>query len=555
MKTSKLPGEQTPPSGLSRREFMRNTGLLACSAAATTMAPLARAEEHQHQPAAGVAAVPFKFGAEPHRVRKNFHDLTDDEVKQLCAAISYMRHGSRSKPLSMDNPLQWDRFAVMHEQHCTEAGYDQVHWSWFFLPWHRGYLFFLERILANILTTIYGVDGSKFALPYWDWTAQKGIPNTADRESRGLASPFFGYDLTRESMVEDDGLVLNGKSFDNQALWEGNRTPTIARPEMNPQYEKSAASRDHIAETVSYMSVEYIKLMLRLPFADFAGAEKIDAANGQGVLEQNPHNNGHDWVGSRYGRNRNMGTLRYAALDPIFFLHHANIDRIWSLYRLPQPDPDTSPWGAQIYTFLDVDGSPVTVSVKDIVKSMTTFEYSAGSASPPPQLVEAASKPAPAPAEQSEVIVSSPATLTAGPLVLESERKPAAHSLLIEGMNVGKGGISLLEITTGPIPFTGKFLIRVFINAPDANARTSTRDPHYLGRIAGLDSEARRGETDSEITHTFQIILGESSGPFYKMARADESYKLTLVPAGMPPEANFKIQIKRIRLRVLRDAK
>jgi len=58
------------------------------------------------------------------------------------------------------------------------------------------------------------------------------------------------------------------------------------------------------------------------------------------VLEQYPHNNGHDWVGSRQGKNRDMGTLRYAALDPIFFMHHGNIDRIWSLYKLTQPDPE-----------------------------------------------------------------------------------------------------------------------------------------------------------------------------------------------------------------------
>ena len=91
--------------------------------------------------------------------------------------------------------------------------------------------------------------------------------------------------------------------------------------------------------------------MLLLEFEDFAGTavpanSKIAAPDGMGILEHYPHNNGHDWVGSRFGKNRDMGSLRYAALDPIFFMHHANIDRLWSLYKRTQPDPD-KPWGTR----------------------------------------------------------------------------------------------------------------------------------------------------------------------------------------------------------------
>jgi hypothetical protein len=79
---------------------------------------------------------------------------------------------------------------------------------------HRAYLWFLERQLANIATTVFGQDGSNFALPYWDWIAHKDIPNTSERVAKEIPCPFFGYDLSKEDMVNSDGL-----DFDNQALW------------------------------------------------------------------------------------------------------------------------------------------------------------------------------------------------------------------------------------------------------------------------------------------------------------------------------------------------
>src|SRR5262249_31040530 len=156
-----------------------------------TLLPAARADHpaaHGQEP-----PQPFDFKNEPPRQRKSFADLTDDEVRLLCLAVGHMRNGSKETPLPLGSPLQWDQFAVAHAQHCTQGGPLQVHWSWFFLPWHRAFLFFLERHLAHVLTTVFKEDGSRFALPYWDWLSHKGVPNTKEREGQRKPSPFFGY--------------------------------------------------------------------------------------------------------------------------------------------------------------------------------------------------------------------------------------------------------------------------------------------------------------------------------------------------------------------------
>jgi tyrosinase len=60
-----------------------------------------------------------------------------------------------------------------------------------------------------------------------------------------------------------------------------------------------------------------------------------------GNLESNPHNLVHTEVGGRGGL---MSNPDYAALDPIFYLHHANIDRMWAGWNQKYPNPKIDTW-------------------------------------------------------------------------------------------------------------------------------------------------------------------------------------------------------------------
>ncbi|MBL4706259.1 MAG: tyrosinase family protein [Flavobacteriales bacterium] len=48
-------------------------------------------------------------------------------------------------------------------------------------------------------------------------------------------------------------------------------------------------------------------------------------------LESEPHNAGHDWIGG------DMGNPMISPNDPIFWMHHAQIDRIWSEWQTRNP--------------------------------------------------------------------------------------------------------------------------------------------------------------------------------------------------------------------------
>ena len=71
-----------------------------------------------------------------------------------------------------------------------------------------------------------------------------------------------------------------------------------------------------------------------------------------GGLESAPHNNLHGAIGGSIpGADPNdwrnfglMSTPLTAALDPVFWLHHANIDRLWSSWRRVNDDPTDEGW-------------------------------------------------------------------------------------------------------------------------------------------------------------------------------------------------------------------
>jgi len=438
------------------------------------------------------------FTKEPKRLRKAFYDLTDEELVNLCKAVGYMRNN-----YPLHHPLQWDNFATVHAMHCTEFGpeYPAVHWSWNFLPWHRGYLFSLERILANILTTQFGVDGNKFALPYWDWTNQKAMPNTKERIAAGTPSPFFGYDLTKEDMVSADGLT-----FDNSALYEGNRGPTVEYADMNPVWEITEDSKQHIEECLHYMSKEYVSLMLAAPHEQFLGLPGTDRKTGQGLLEQGPHNDGHDWVGSRIGKNRTMGTLRSAARDPIFYMHHCCIDRIWSLYTNPQPDPKGE-WGIQTYNFFDVDGSTVKLSNKDIIEGVTNITYQ-------PTSIDTLLAPA-----KRKLKATKPTVIDVQKTVENS-----MVSVTLPDNFFGQEAM-LVDFEIDTITSVEKYTVRLVVNGK------------FVGKINWLDGD-NRGKNEGT-THVFSVLL---------LGLPKDANTLVFVP---PKHNAIKLLIKSISYRAL----
>lgn len=143
-----------------------------------------------------------------------------------------------------------------------------------FLPWHRLQLLHLERIIAGL------TGHSTFAMPYWDAQEHRTLPSWITDEDALL------YERQRSRGVD----VLDF----NAARWA--RSPYMSR----------LTSDD---------------------FETFAGK----LPTGAGMVEGYGHNYIHELVGGL------MKRLTTAATDPIFWLHHCNVDRVWATWHARQP--------------------------------------------------------------------------------------------------------------------------------------------------------------------------------------------------------------------------
>ena len=211
------------------------------------------------------------------RRRKAWHTLTAAEKDLYRRAVVALN--AEKVTGSLDYTTQFQRFASVHNNSCP-------HGNWFFLPWHRVYIAFYESELVRVL----GADGANFALPYWDWSATPSIP-----------SEFIGTDLDPVQLHKGTQFA-KGRSV--------TRTFQFDAKSIGPDVVKQLVGLADFYAFASYPA---------------KGTNGMNDRARSGQLESVPHNYVHATIGG------NMGTF-LSPLDPIFYLHHCNVDRIWNLW-------------------------------------------------------------------------------------------------------------------------------------------------------------------------------------------------------------------------------
>ncbi|KAL2343996.1 hypothetical protein Fmac_005281 [Flemingia macrophylla] len=294
--------------------------------------------------------IDFKFPTRtPLRVRQAAHLVNDSYLVKYKEAIK------RMKALPPNDPRNFTQQANIHCAYCdgaySQVGYPdldlQVHNSWLFFPYHRWYLYFYEKILGSL------IGDPTFALPFWNWDNPKGgmeIPSMYTDKTSPLYDPRRSPNHQPPTLVDLD---YNQKDDDDPSASEN----------INPN--------DQVASNLSIMYRNVVsngklpRLFLGSPYR--AGD---DPDPGAGSLENVPHAPVHNWTGDKREPNReNMGIFYAAGRDPIFFCHHSNVDRMWSIWKtIPGgkrrnfTDPD---WLESAFLFYDENKNLVRVKVKD----------------------------------------------------------------------------------------------------------------------------------------------------------------------------------------------
>ncbi|KAL6011345.1 hypothetical protein ACLOJK_001791 [Asimina triloba] len=284
----------------------------------------------------------FPSPSDPVRVRRPAHLVDPEYVAKYHEALTLMRN------LHYTHPHSFKRQADMHCIYCTGA-YNQlnssallkIHRSWLFFPWHRMMIYFHERILGKLL------GDHSFALPYWNWDAPPG-----------MVIP---------------GFYVNG-SFVDDNRDRSHLPPEVADVNYNVKHGR-VAPEDQIKVNLAFMYNQMVsgarKTELFMGCFNTAGEE--GACNGPGTIEAAPHNTLHTWVGSNLNPEReDMGAFYSAARDPIFYAHHANIDRLWDVWRELQGgnlDIASPAWLETHFYFHDENERLVRIKIRDVLNS------------------------------------------------------------------------------------------------------------------------------------------------------------------------------------------
>lgn len=216
-----------------------------------------------------------------------------------------------------------------------------------FLPWHRAYVYVFELIMRD------ACGDDSFTLPYWDYTTDSRIP----QQFRSPDDPTHAALFIPNRNGGPNGGVNAGVPISNSLTLDvmKQRNYRAATGNVPPGFNRN--------------------------------------------LDRTLHGNVHGDTGD----GMNMGSVPWAARDPIFWLHHCNIDRIWAGWNAagtgnPNPaafetnniNPTDSAWRNRSHTFADKDGNRRLFKNEEVTSTdLLKYRYDVLPAPPPPVFLAA----------------------------------------------------------------------------------------------------------------------------------------------------------------------
>lgn len=366
-------------------------------------------------------------------VRKNVLDLTPEEKADFVNAIKTLKTipGNNDKGVSLYDetvaihagamtfdPMQLGGQVMLPQDTPSTGpatGSDAAHEHGGFLPWHREYLSRFEKALQSVNPNV--------TLPYWDWADPRSVnvifdPNFLGTNGSG-STLIIEYPDGRPTVRLDGGPVVSG-NFSEANGW------TII-----PDLHSNIAT----AETLGTSLVRYLpapdappgfgfpldqaqtnRIVQSPDYATFRrfveGEITIDANGTESECRNFPcnHNLVHGLVGGSVPnpnpnetdrRVLTFGTMSNtpgSPNDPVFWLLHTNVDRLWAEWQNNGRQgsefyavPGTEPYGHNLYDRMwpwdggdSIPGSIGSIDIKpylpslasdDIVRPVDTLDW------------------------------------------------------------------------------------------------------------------------------------------------------------------------------------
>ncbi|PVF95428.1 Di-copper centre-containing protein [Serendipita vermifera] len=283
----------------------------------------------------------------------------DRELMEL-----YLQGLQRFQAVDQANPLSWFQIAGIHGRPYIPydgagtasasrafAGYCS-HSSILFPPWHRPYLALFEQTLAKHVNDIanayqgdqkarYVAAAARFRIPYWDWAANADLPDFISLQTtvtvntptgtQTFPNPLYQYTFHPVYSTFGDGLP-DEKTWESWQSTLRYPTATNARGQSNA----NALERTLQNNRLTIRDRTYNLLTRSTAYGPFSNDESPPTGADPGDYDslESIHGQLHGLCGA----NGHMGVVDYAAFDPLFWLHHTNVDRIFALWQALNPN-------------------------------------------------------------------------------------------------------------------------------------------------------------------------------------------------------------------------
>lgn len=182
-----------------------------------------------------------------------------------------------------------------------------------FLPWHRIFLEHFENLLQNV--------NDEVTIPYWNWHQSWSTSALLFQDNNGGNTGLLGYDV-------------------NGSIWEDEFNGGMFNRLFNTSITQPLDSYKNATNFVDF--TEWI--------------EQNESVSGA-------HNKGHRFIGGDM-------VQMYSPIDPVFYIHHAMVDKAWSDWYNDNPNADVSILDDNMQTF---QGYPVSsINAENIVNHRDT---------------------------------------------------------------------------------------------------------------------------------------------------------------------------------------
>jgi tyrosinase len=299
----------------------------------------------------------------PPVIRKKFSSLTSEEKRKVVNATRDLKHETgywsvivdepnnyTSGTVQLQNVSTYDSFIVLHgfiarDDSCNlinkNVNIDFAHKGPVFPLWHRRYILIVEREFQRIL------QNESFGLPYWQWEVNDMSPfhedyfgslphhqHTNYNRSKSIINPYIwntlcdlnyqneslscsdywkacnpAEDLAKKQMLQRDG-ARSGVYLPNvNEVKIALATNSYSAPDINGQYNTLYPPRSSFSNRLEGWN----RVCSALPCVS-PSLTPIDQVHMHNVI--------HVWIGGH------MLYIPAAVNDPIFNLHHCNVDRM-----------------------------------------------------------------------------------------------------------------------------------------------------------------------------------------------------------------------------------